>query len=201
MSKSFDGLAMGVVAKALIALGFIVVSSGAGCVACAMSTNNDCVRQEAGIQAQWDQNRNNYANFFSKVKEMAQVPSMYSADLERVYKGAIQGRYGANGSQAVFQFIKEHNPTFDTTLYVRLQQVIEAGRDSFAADQKALLDKKRVYEVTLGSFPGGHVARFMGFPKKDIDKFVIVTNDETEKAFETGRAGPIQLVPAPAQSR
>lgn len=155
--------------------------------------NNDLVRHEAGIEAQYKQNQNNYDNYIKKVAEVAQVPAMQRDDLAKVYEGVMRGRYGADGSKAMFQWLKEQNPQIDSSVYTKIQQIIESGRNSFEADQKMLIDKKRVYQVQLKEFPRGLVASLLGFPKIDLSKYDIVTSDETEKAFEDKKSKPLEL--------
>lgn len=179
--------------RILLVLGLIVSFIGCGIVASGVGTYNKFIGLEQGIKAQYDQNRNNYDNMFKKFKEVAQVPAMYTEDLKSVYDSAIKNRYGGDGSKAMFQWIKEHNPSFDSSLYANLQRVIESGRTSFEEDQKTLLDKKRIYETELGVFPNNIIAGFMGFPRIDLDKYNIVTSEETEKAFETKKSEPVQL--------
>lgn len=155
--------------------------------------NNKFVALEASIKAQYEQNKNNYSNYFNKLKEAAQVPKMYAGDLEKVYTAAIQGRYGTAGAKAVFSMIKEQNPDLSPAMYTKLQNIIESGRASFESDQKLLLDKKRVYEEELKIFPNVLIANFLGFPKINLEEYSIVTNEATEQAFATKKAGPIQL--------
>ncbi len=162
-------------------------------IASIIGVNNDLVSQEQGLSAQYSQNQNNYDNFTKKVVEVAQVPAMYRDDLEKVTKAAISGRYGDGGSKAVFQFLKEQNPQIAPDMYVKIQQVVDSGRNSFEAEQKMLLDKKRVYLTTLKTFPNSVIAGALGFPKMDLTKIDIVTSDNTTKAFEEKKAGPIKL--------
>ena len=175
----------------VIGLFVVLFSCGGGCSV--ISYTNDFQRAENGIKTQYKANQSSYATYFNKIKEMAQVPGMYTEDLSKVYEGAIKGRYGSDGSKAMFNFIKEHNPNFDSSLYVQLQRAMEAGRDSFNADQKLLLDKKQSYDNQRTVFPGSLIASLFAYPKINLDEFDIVINAETEDAFKTKKAAPIQV--------
>jgi hypothetical protein len=74
-----------------------------------------------------------------------------------------------------------------------VQDIIEAGRNSFEADQKMLIDKKRAYETSLETFPHVMIAGMLGFPRINLGEYEIVTSDETEKVFKTGKSDPIKL--------
>lgn len=155
--------------------------------------NNDFVKQEQIVKAQYEQNKNNYDNYFKKVKEVSQVPEMYTEDLKKVYDSVITKRYGSQGAKSLFIFIREHNPNFDSSLYKQIQQVVESGRNDFEMNQKLLVDKKRVYETMLNVFPKNIVASILGFPKVDLNSISIITSDETENVFSTKKSKEIKL--------
>lgn len=184
---------MGKSTVVMIGVLVLLAIAGVSCVGWLIGTRNEFVQLEQGIKAQYDQNRNNYDNFVKSVVETAQVSGKYAEDLAKVARAAIEGRYGQDGSKAVFQFIKEQNPQVDASIYAKIQQVIEAGRLSFETNQKTLIDKKRVYETKLLQFPDNIVAGVFGYPKIDLTKYDIVTSDRTERAFETKRDEAIKF--------
>jgi hypothetical protein len=130
---------------------------------------------------------------WKKFKEAAQVNTMYTDDLKKVFDSAISARYGKDGSQAAMQWLKEHNPNFDSAMYQKLQAMIEGGRNSFETNQKMLIDKKQMYQAEIRRFPTVVIAAILGFPKLDLTKMDIVTSGETEKAFETKKAEEVKL--------
>ena len=176
-----------VVLGAILALGVLMVGMF-------ISANNTAAAFDARVKYQHANNKNVLASFNQKVQEIAQVPEMMRDDLVKVATAALEGRYGADGSKAVFQVLKEQNPTLDPSLYTKIQQVIESGRTEFQTSQTRLLDIKRSYETALTSAPQGPLMRFMGFPKVPLESYNIVTTGRVERAFENGKEdGPIQL--------
>lgn len=184
----FIGLLL--IAGALLTLGAIALMMF-------VSAGNSANALEKGLSASVDNNQNILASYSQKVMEAAQVPDMMRDDLTKVAREALQGRYGAEGSKAIFQLIQEQNPVVSEQLYVKLQSLVEAGRNEFQTAQTRLIDQRRVYETALGSIPQGFFMRVMGYPKMDLSKIKPVITNSVATTFETGReAAPIQLRPA-----
>ena len=180
----------------LVVLAVIIVGMVAA-VICYVSAANSGNAMEQNIKATYENNKNVLAQFGQKVLEAAQVPEMARDDISAVASKAMQGRYGADGSKAVFQAIQEQNPQVDPVLHRQVQQIIESGRAEFQNDQTRLIDQKRVYETALGSVWQGMWMRMAGYPKINLDEFKIVGTDRSEQAFKNGKeSSPIQLRPA-----
>ena len=128
---------------------------------------------------------------------------MYVEDLKKLYDGAMGGRYGADGSKALMQWIQEQNPNLDASLYTKIQAAIEAGRNSFNADQDQLVAMKEAYWTHLDGTSALFWNSFLGFPRikcgyphgNGPDDYKIILAVETTKAFETGVDTPVELRP------
>ena len=149
-------------------------------------------RAERVLEATWEDNENILAQYSLKVNEVVQVPAMYKNDFKEVYEAAMSGRYGDNGSEAMFQFLKEQNPQLDSALYIKIQQIMEAGRNEFKVAQTRLVDQKRVYVTNLGYVWKGFWLDTAGYPMLNVgfqggaDDFEIITSEYAIDAFETG---------------
>lgn len=153
-------------------------------------------RAEKALQAEYTNMENVLAQYSLKAREVAQVPGMKTEDLQKVTREAMAGRYGENGSKAVFQWIQENYPgqVTDAT-YVQIQQVMEAGRNEFKNAQTRFIDSKRSYETNLGYLWKGFWLKLAGYPKIDLAQLKIISSSHAQKAFETGVDEPIKLRP------
>ncbi len=182
----------------IVALGFIgmlILVAGMAVVSY-ISAANYGNRLENQLLTKVENNQNIYANGTQKIIEVAQVPSMYVDDVTKVTQAAIAGRYGANGSQAVFQMLREQNPQLDASMYKKIQQVIESFRDEFQNNQTAMLDIRNTYKTALGTVWQGFWLKLAGYPKTDLKQFDIVTTDKAAETFRTKRDTGVQLRPA-----
>lgn len=161
-----------------------IVAIGVSSAYSAASTGN---RLEKRIIAQYEQNQNSLSKMSNQVAEAAQVPGIARDDLVVVIKAGIEGRYGPNGSSAMFQAMKEAYPgNLDSKLYTRIQDLIESGRNDFAAEQQKLISIKQVYDTALGSPWQGMWLSIVGYPKINLDDYKIIKSDYSNNSFGTG---------------
>ncbi len=69
-------------------------------------------------------------------------------------------------------------------------------RGKFEIAQREMIDQRRSYETSLGTFPKSIFLSLAGYPKIDLSKYVIVTTEKARQTFETKRDTGIQLRPA-----
>lgn len=185
-NKSFSVSTLVKIVSAVLFVGLIAMSY--------ISNYNYGNEAENQIKAEYSNMENILAQYSLKVAEASQVPSMKTDDLSRVIKDAFSGRYGANGSQAVFQWIKENYPGEVTDgVYIPIHQLIEAGRNKFENAQTKFIDTEKVYVTNLGYFWKGFWLRVVGYPKINLDDYKIISSSHAVEAFETKVEKPIQL--------
>ena len=164
---------------------------------------NTAISLEESVKAQFSENQNQYDAFWKKVKEVAQVPDKYKDDFKEVLVSETTAKFGENGSQAAFQWFKDRDINFSDKMYVKIQNVIESGRNDFRQSQTDLLDKQRKYSVHTKNFFGRMWAGYYEMPQaingtlappSDIDgdgkltvlDYPIVTSVKTKSVFSAG---------------
>lgn len=152
-----------------------------------VSNHNKAVRYEADIEKLQESSKNTLSSYTLKLKEAAKVPDKYVADLRGIVEATFQGRYGEDGSKAAFQWIKEQNIPMDSSMYVKLQTIIDSGRNEFKLSQDKKLELCASYETIRNNFFQGMMISFAGFPKKDVVGMCKIIIDQTTKdKFESG---------------
>lgn len=158
-----------------------------------MNYANEGNRLEVLLKMTQEDNKNVLSQYGQKLAEMSQVPDMYRDDVVKVVKEAIQGRYGEKGSNAVIQMLREDNPKLDSSVYVHIQQAIEAGRNDFTVAQRKMLDVRRIYETKLGSVWSGFWLKLAGYPRVTLADYDIVSTERVNSVFKTKIEAPIKL--------
>lgn len=113
------------------------------------TTSNGEIRLRAEVEAQKKNVTAVFDNTWKIIKQQAQVSDEYKDAFKDIYTGIMDERYSSERGGALFSWITEQNPNFDTKLYANLQVSIEAQRTNFTREQKKLIDLKREHDVYL----------------------------------------------------
>lgn len=162
-------------------------------VGVAISKRNSFVRVENNIEAAYENSKNVHSNYVLRIQEMAQVPKMATKQLSEIIQASNEGRYGADGSKAVFQFLKEQNPNIDQSLYTNIQKEVTGGRRDFEAKMTLVIDNKKVARNMLDDTIGGFILKdIFDMPRKNIgyeggkDDYPVVMAESSAETFKTG---------------
>jgi hypothetical protein len=163
--------------------------------------SNDARKFESDIPAQYNQMKNVYDNGWKQVMEDNQIPKNYAAQVKDVVQGTMTGRYGTEGSKALFQMIREQNPQLDPSLYKKVQESIERFHAGFQASQTQIIALKQAYQIyitattegriynTFGNYP--HIK--CGVPEGSTDDYQIITSSKTDSDFKAHEANQLDL--------
>ena len=170
----------------------LVIGAGAvvlviGVVASYIGAANYGNDLETQLDAKYQNNEVILSSGYQQLQGVAGVTKMATDDQIAIFTAAIQGRYGANGSQAVFQMLKEQNPQIDHQLYRKVQQIVESTQKEFQNGQTEFLEMKRSYTRALGTVWQGFWLARAGYPKVDLNKYKIISSDSAADAFKTGK--------------
>lgn len=158
-----------------------------------VSNFNRAVDLEEQVKAQHEDLRNTMSNYTLKIQEMVQVTDMYKDDLREIVETTFTGRYGEDGSKAMFQWIQEQNIQLDPSVYKNIQVTMESGRTEFQNKQTRLLDTKRIYSKELNSLVSGFFMKLAGKPDIDLDNYNIIVDNTTKQKFKTGTDSAVKL--------
>ncbi len=158
-----------------------------------ISASNYGNSAQVRIHTMYENNQAILASYGQKVAEAIGVTNIATDQMNDLITGANESRYGADGAQATVLAVQEAFPNLDSTQYVQIQRIIEAGRNDFQREQTKLVDAKRSYIDSLGSVVRGSFLSMAGYPTINVgyplgtqDDYPIITTKRASKAFETG---------------
>lgn len=168
-----------------------------------MGFSNGANKFEADIPAQYSQMQNVYDNGWKQVMEENQIPQNYADQVKDVFQGTMTGRYGPEGSKALFQMITEQNPQLDSSLYKKVQESIERFHAEFQGAQSQIIALKQSYQTYAFATTSGRIYNMIGsyphikcgVPAGSQDDYQIVTSDKTQTDFKNHKADQLDLGP------
>lgn len=168
---------------------------------------NEAMASEKAIQAAWKQEQIIRDEGYQTVTGLIGADKLAWEQYQAIFNGAIEGRYGDSGAEAVLLAIQESTPNPPVQLR---EQVMNAMRDAasrFANSQTALADHQRAYDTYINTFPANLYLSALGYPKtisgelappSDIDgdgrltvlDYPVLMSSHTREEFKTATVEP-----------
>jgi len=130
-----------------------------------------------------------FDNMWKKITQSHQVTGEQKEALKSIFVDYAKARTSPNAG-AVMNWVKEAIPNPDLSLYKTLLNVITGSRDEWTANQVALVDIAREYNLMLEKFPSNVLLGAFGFQKIDAK---IISSTRTDAAFKSGKDDDVKL--------
>lgn len=154
-----------------------------------VSVVNNEISLRKQVEAQQKANEAVFDTVWKTISQQANVKDDYKEDFRKVWEDILKAQNSGDSSFKVF--INRVNPNFDSEIYKKLMNTIEAQRKDFLNNQKKLLDINREHEFTINKFPNKFILQMFGNAQPIEVK--IVTSEKTEEAFKTQKEDNIKL--------
>jgi len=168
-----------------IVVGAIIGVIGLWYIFAGVGARNTEAALRATHQAVQKGNTVDYDAMWKIISQTAQVPKQYSEDFKNAYSSILASGESTNPNTVKNLFAVASGmkvPELDSSLYRKVQDVIESERTKFANAQKQLLDIEREHTKLRTTFPS---SLFVGGAKPLESK--LVTSTKTDKAFESSK--------------
>lgn len=160
-----------------------------GCYIPYISAVQDGIEQERHIVTLYEDMENTLSAHTLKVIEAAQVPDMYKEDAVALTEAAFTG---GKPMMMLANFPAE----LKEKLYTNIQHIQESGRNEFKNKQTKFIEVKSLYQAELDYDIFGSRGFWLGvagFPRIEMDQYVMISSREAVKVFDTKRNTTIKL--------
>jgi hypothetical protein len=171
------GLIIGIIAAVLVGIGlisYLTISNSE------IKTRNLALAEQENCEIYFDK-------MWKILKQQAGVADQYKTAFKEIYPELIEGRY-SNGGGKMMQWVQEHNPKFDASMYNKLMNSIEAQREGYFVQQKKLIDIKRTHDNLLMTAPSSW---FVG--SRSALEINIIKAAKTKDIYSKGEENDIDL--------
>ena len=173
----------------LVGLLVVIILGGLCVVGKGISVYNTSVDFTTKIEAKQKANEADFDAMWKKISQVSQVSDKYKDGLKEVLASYTNGRK-KESDQLLMDWTKEAIPTFDSSIYKQINNVITSSRDDFANSQKVLIDIQRQYNNFIRKFPNNIYCSILNIKEVEIK---VVTSSKTENAFNTGKEDDVKL--------
>lgn len=118
-------------------------------------------------------------NCWKKIVQVSKASEKYEQAFKESYTDIFNARYDDNNP--LMNWIKEDNPKLDSSIYKKIQDVIDSERDNVLSHQATVLDVIREHKTLCETWPGNWF-----IDNKSEIEFKVISSTRTKEIMKTG---------------